>query len=145
MSCLQKAIHQIKHMHEKTYENVYVWTDGMVSKSRYRCIFKLLASKGPMDGIGGTVKNVILRKVKSGQLLVHSPLEFSEAVTKFVPSIHSVYLPENENIVEPEDISMTRKIDQTLKIHKLERKCSQNDDIYIKFFKTADDKDPFHE
>ena len=88
-------------MHEKTYENVYIWSDGMGSKSRSRYILKLLASKGPMDGIGRTVKNVILRKVKSGQLLVHSPLEFSEAVTKFVPSIHSVYLPENENIVEP--------------------------------------------
>ena len=60
--------------------------------------------------------------------MVHSPLEVSEAVTKFVPSIHSVYLPENENIVEPEDISMSRKIDQTLKIHKLERKCIQNGD-----------------
>ena len=66
-----------------------------------------------MDGVGGTVKNVIIRKVKSGQLVVHSPLDVSEAVTKFVPSIDSVYLPENENIVEPED--MARKIDQTLK------------------------------
>ena len=80
----------------------------------------------PHGEIGRTVKNVIPRKVKSGQLVVHSPLEVSEAVTKFVPSIHSVYLPENKNIVEPEDISMARKIDQTLKIHKLERKCIQN-------------------
>ena len=37
-----------------------------------------------MDGAGRTVKNVILRKVKSGQLVVHSPLEFSEAVTQNV-------------------------------------------------------------
>ena len=116
----------------------------MGSKSRSRYIFKLFASKGSMDGIGGTVKNVILRKVKTGQLLVHSPIEFSEAVTKFVPSIHAVYLPENENIVEPEDIIMTRKIDQTLKIHKLEKKCSQNGDTYINFFKSDDDEDPFH-
>ena len=100
----------------------------MGSQFRPRYIFKLLASKGHMIGIGGTVKNVILRKVKSSQLVVHSPLEFSEAVTKFVLSIHSVYLPKNENIVKPEDISMARKIDQTLKIHKLERKCSQNGD-----------------
>ena len=59
-------------------------------------------------------------------MMVHSPLEVSEAVTKSVPSIHSVYLPENENIVEPEDGSMSRKIDQTLKIQVLERKCIQN-------------------
>ena len=97
-----------------------------------------------MDGIGGTVKNAILRKVKSGQLVVHTPLEFSEAVTKFVLSIHSVYLPEKENIVEPEDITMARKIDEILKIHKLERKCNHNGDTYISFFKFVDDEDPFH-
>ena len=68
-------------MHEKTYENVYVWSDGIGSKSRSRYIFKLLASKGPMDRIGETVKNAIPRKVKSSQLFVHSPLEFSESVT----------------------------------------------------------------
>ena len=128
MSCLQKVVHKMEHMHKKTYENVYVWSDGMELQFRSRYIFKLLASNGTMDGIGEMVKNVILRKVKSGQLVVHFPLEFSEAVTKFVSSIHSVYLPENENIVKPEDISMVRKIDQTLKIHKLERKCSQNGD-----------------
>ena len=48
--------------------------------------------------------NVIFRK------------EFFEAVTKFVPSIHSVCPPENENIVEPEDISKARKINQMLRI-----------------------------
>ena len=75
--------------------------------------------------------------------MVHSPLEVSEDVTK-VPLIHSVYLPENENIVEQEDISMSRKIDQTLKIHKLEIKCIQNGDTYINFFKNADHEDPFN-
>ena len=70
MSCLQRFIYTIEHMHEKTYENFYVWSDRMGSQFRSRYIFKLLAIKGPMDGIGGTVKNVILRKVKSGQLMV---------------------------------------------------------------------------
>ena len=58
------------------------------------------------------VKNVIFRKIKSGQFVVYSPLEFSEAVTKFVSSIHAVWLPENENIVEPEDIS---RLERTIK------------------------------
>ena len=65
-----------------------------------------------MDAIGGTVKNVIFRKVKSGQLVVCSPLAFSEAVTNFFSSIHFVYLPENKNIIEPEDIIKARNIDQ---------------------------------
>ena len=61
------------------------------------------------------------KKVKSSQLVVYSPLKFSEAVTKFFPSIHSVYLPENKNIVKREDISKARKIVQTLKMYKLEK------------------------
>ena len=94
-------------------------------------------SKDLIDGIDRTVNSVIFRKVKCGQWVVYSPLEFSEAVTNFVSSIHSVYLPENENFVEPEDISMARKINQTLKIHKLHRKCSRNGDTYIIFFQNC--------
>ena len=74
------------------------------------------------QGTEKTVKNVTLRKPKPGESVVHSLLEFSKSVTKFLSSIHSVHLPENENIVEPEDISMARGINQTLKIYKLERK-----------------------
>ena len=108
----------------KKRTRMFMFGIGSQFKSRY--IFKLLASKGPMDGKGEKVKNVILRKVKSVQLVVHSPLELFEAVTKFFPPIHSVYLPENQNIVEPKDLRMARKIDQMLKIHDLERKCRQN-------------------
>ena len=79
MSCLQKNVHKIKHIRAKTYKNAYVWSDAMGSQFRSRYIFN-----------------------KFGQLVVHSPLEFSDTVTKFVPSIHSVYF--SENIIEPEDI-----------------------------------------
>ena len=57
---------------------------GVESPFRSCYIFELLASKGPMDGIEGTVKNFILRKVKFGQLVVHFPGELSGTVTKFV-------------------------------------------------------------
>ena len=52
-----------------------------------------------MDGIGGTVKNVISRNVKLGQVVVYLPLNFKEAVKRFVLSIHAVYLPQSEMIV----------------------------------------------
>ena len=48
ISCLQKVIHKIEHMHEKTYKNVYVWSDGMGSQFISRYIFKLLADKCPL-------------------------------------------------------------------------------------------------
>ena len=47
ISCLQKVIHKIEHAHKKTYQNVYIWSDGMGSQFISRYIFKLLASKAP--------------------------------------------------------------------------------------------------
>ena len=33
--------------------------------------------KGPMDGIGGTVKNTVFRKVLSGEVVIGSPKELA--------------------------------------------------------------------
>ena len=60
--------------------------------------------KGPMNGVSGTIKNAIFRKAKSGQIVFHTPKEFSDAAMKFVPSIVTVYLPRSDEIVEPENI-----------------------------------------
>ena len=76
--------------------------------------------------------------------MLYSPLEVSESVIKFILSIHSVYVLENENIVEPEDISMARKINQTLKIHKLETMYSKWRYLKIKFFKKVNHEDPLN-
>ena len=54
-----------------------------------------------MDDVGETIKNVIFQKVKSGQVAVHTPKEFSDAAMKFVSSIITVYLPKSGKIVEP--------------------------------------------
>ena len=98
--------------------------------------------KGPMGGVGETVKNVVFRKVKSGQVVIYSCQEFSEAVKTFVPAVHAVYLPESENI-ERKGIESSKKINETLKIHKLERKVDPNGNTYINFYKIADDEEPF--
>ena len=139
-------------MHGKCYENLYVWSNGMGAQFRSCFVFKLLVGivlpinslmwfynechhgKGPMDGVGGTVKNVVFKKVKSGQVVINSPQDFSEAVKSFVPSTNIVYLPESESIIEPKDTECTKKIKDTLKLHKLERKVNANGNIYIIFF-----------
>ena len=100
--------------------------------------------KGPIDGVGGTVKNVTFRKVKSSQVVICSPQGFSEAVKTFVPAIYAVYLPESEKIIEPKGIESSRKSNETLKIHKLERKVHPTGNTYINFYKIADDEEPFH-
>ena len=60
--------------------------------------------KVPMDDVGETIKNVISRKVKPGQIVVHTPKSFSDAAMKFVSSIIIVnsIINSDENI-KPED------------------------------------------
>ena len=73
----------------------------------------------PMDDVGGTMKNVIFRKVKSGQIVAHTTKEFPDVAMKFVPSIISVYLPTSDEMVEPASIHQAPSIPETLSMHKL--------------------------
>ena len=76
------------------YTKVVVWGDGCAAHFRSRFVFRLLADrfsdeiklswfynekihgKVPMDGVCGTAKNVVFRRVKSGFLTIDSPFEF---------------------------------------------------------------------
>ena len=97
-----------------------------------------------MDDVGGTIKNAILRKVKSGQIVVHTPKDFSDAAMKFVPSIISVYLPKLDEIVEPESIHQAPSIPETHSIHRFVRQINDWEDCSIEFFKMAVDQEAFH-
>ena len=99
--------------------------------------------KVPMDDVGGTIKNVIFRKVKSGQIVVHTPKEFSDAAMKFVSSIITVYLPKSDEIVEPESIHQVPSTPETFLIHKLLRQVNGRGDCSIEFFKTVVDQEAF--
>ena len=57
-----------------------------------------------MDDVGMTIKNIIFQKVKPGQIVVHTPKEFSDAAMKLVASIITVHLPKLDEIVEPGSI-----------------------------------------
>ena len=98
-----------------------------------------------MDDVGGTIKNAILRKVKSGQIVVHTPKDFSDAAMKFVLSINSVYLPKSDEIVEPESIHQAPSIPETILIHKFVRQINDRGDCSIEFFKSAVDQEVFHD
>ena len=162
MSCLKKVIDTVETECGKSFTNVVLWSDGMGTQFRSRFIFQLLAGKMflnkslcwfyneghhgkvPMDDVGGTIKNVIFRKVKSGQIVVHTPKEFSDAAMKFVPSIITVYLPKSDKIVEPESIYQAQSIPETLSIYKFYRQINGRGDGSIEFFKMAVDQEAFH-
>ena len=162
MSCLKKVIDTVETECGKSFTNVVLWSDGMGTQFRSRFIFQLLAGtmflnkslcwfyneghhgKVPMDDVGGTIKNVIFRKVKSGQIVVHTPKEFSDAAMKFVSSIITVYLPKSDKIVEFENIHQAPSIPETLLIQKFVRQINDRGDCSIEFFKTVVDQEAFH-
>ena len=47
--------------------------------------------KGPMDGVGRAVKNVVFLQGKSRKVVIHSLIEFCNATNKFLSSIQCLY------------------------------------------------------
>ena len=157
MSCLKKVIDTVVTECGKLFTNVVLWSDGMGTQLRSRFIFQILAGtmllnkslhwfyneghhgKVPMHNVGGTIKNVIFQKVKSGQIVVHTPKEFPDATMKFVSSIITVYLPKSDEIVD-----QAPSIPETLSVHKFVPHINDRGDCSIEFFKTVVDQEVFH-
>ena len=87
-----------------------------------------------MNGVGGTVKNVVFRKVKSVFLTIDSLFEFYQAVKNYFPAIKCVYVSHEDVFEEPENMEQESiPIRETLKVRKIER--SEMKGIYrLKFF-----------
>ena len=109
-----------------------------LNKSLSCCYNEGHHGKVPMDDVGETIKNFIFQKVEWGQIVVHTPKEFSDAAIKFVSSIITVYLPKSDEIVQPESVTETHLI------HKFVRQINGRGDCSIEFFKTAVDQEVFH-
>ena len=107
VSCLQKVIHFVreKYTHLPLKLNVIVWSDGCAAQFRSRYVFFLLSKfeasinlswfynewhhgKGPMDGIGGTLKNAVYRDVKSGKAIINDAKEFAEYADETIKGFH---------------------------------------------------------
>ena len=76
--------------------------------------------------------------------MVYSLLKVSKAVIKLDWSIHSVYLPENENIGEPENVSMARRSIKYWKHISWKQNVFKMVILKSIFFKNLDHEDPFH-
>lgn len=96
-----------------------------------------------MDGIGGTVKNVVFRHVKSGQVIINSAEDFSRAANRFCPSITTLFQPSDSVLSEPSDIESAPVIPSTLKIHKFVRGTNiENGETEVKFFFLSNEEEP---
>ena len=73
------------------YPVFYIWSDGCPSQFRSRFVFALMTHfnpdytrKGPMDGVGGTVKNMIFQHVKSKKCVINGAIDFAEYANKIM-------------------------------------------------------------
>ena len=99
--------------------------------------------KGPMDGIGGTLKNVVFRQVKSGRIIINSEKDFCKAANQFCPSITTLFQKADVILSEPDDIEEAPIIPGTLKTHKLTRSMLlTTGETKIDFYFLSNGKEP---
>ena len=100
--------------------------------------------KGPMDAVGGTIKNRFYRDVMSNKCMIKNAEEFTIYANKVVNGITCIYLSEKNLLVEAKNIEDAPKIPETLSIHKLTRDFDEDNICNIKFFYLANDSEPFY-
>ena len=89
----------------------YIWSDGCSAQFRSSFTFVLLTThlhpdkdiewnyseahhgKGPICGIGGTIKNKVFEQVKSVRIIEDSPKDFAVHASRLIQSITTLYLP----------------------------------------------------
>ena len=95
ITCVKKVLNHVLSKIVNKIDMVYIVSDGCASRFWSKFVFKLLTlnhpeiglewhrseahhGKGPMVGIGGTVKNTVFRKVLSGEVVIGSPEGFAQ-------------------------------------------------------------------
>ena len=76
--------------------------------------------KGLMDCIGGTIKNLVYRKVLSGDVVTDTLRKFAEFSNE-ISNVDCLLLSKEQLLKEPEEVAKAAPIPTTLKIHKVKR------------------------
>ena len=74
-----------------------------------------------MDGIGGTIKNRIFWDVKSEKVNIRDAKYFSSYANLILKGITSLYMPSEEVLAEPENVSKIPKIPGALELYKISK------------------------
>ena len=61
-----------------------------------------------------------------------------------MPSISSIYLSQDDEIIEPSFVKVTPYIQETLNTHYLKRSFNSNGVCFLEFYKSPNNLEPFH-
>ena len=129
MSCVNKI--------NQTISNVCIVSDGCAAQFRSRFALNFLIlfqknvslewhyneahhGKGPMDGINGTIKSLVYRKVLSGDVVIDTRKKLAE-FTNEITNVDCLFLSKEQLLKKPEEVAKAAPIPTTLKIHKVKR------------------------
>ena len=128
-SCILKGIKTITIRYPKLDQfgslGIHLWSDGCSAQFWSRFVFQLTTlfpsrinvirfyndrhhGKGPVDDIGGCIKNAVYRAVMAEKLL-YTLLDFTKSAQKLVKWIECVYLPEKGVIIELDKVKNTHR------------------------------------
>ena len=167
-SCISKVIDIViqKHTHFKTYHSIdlNIWSDGCSSQFRSKYVFALTSmfherfnvtryynerhhGKGPMDGLGGCIKNIVYRAVMAGKEIIKTPKEFAECAQRHVNNVHCEYLPIEMIMEEPARIEKAPyKTDMhILQVHMAKRHVTRADFHCMQLYRIASETESFHD
>ena len=88
------------------------------------------------------VKNLVYRRVLSGDAVINTLREFVELANK-ISSVDCLLLGKSEFIQEPEEISKTTPILSPLKFHKVSRVRNGPHSFSNYYFQLSEDLEPF--
>ena len=74
-----------------------------------------------MDGIEGTMKNLVFRDVKLAKCIIETPKDFAQYTNKSIKRVSSLNVPTSDVMQEPDSIENAPKIPNTLEIHKIKK------------------------
>lgn len=116
--CFNQAIlHHYSSVHGKTVKQLHMFSDGAASqfKNRYTLstilqpqlihnsiehmdwsFFATAHGKGPVDGVGGTVKRTVWRRILQKRVVVNSAKDFAEVARGSCPNVDILFVGKEE-------------------------------------------------
>ena len=94
-------------------KTIHFWSDGCAGQFKSKYCFQLLTTypldlnvtwnyfashhgKGPVDGVGGTIKSTVFSDVRAGKVVVNSAKEFATYADSRVISISTAFIPKED-------------------------------------------------
>ena len=117
------------------FDTVHLWSDGCSAQFKNKFCFFLLTKighslklfwqvfeshhgKGSVDGIWGSVKNMVYRKVLSKQVIITTSQHFATFANQIMSNVKVLYI--DQDVPDPcKDVSVPVKVFFTLKLFKV--------------------------